>query len=68
MSLISNMVIIVYSEGFSLLIMPISIMQWRVEIEMFNPTHKTRFIRLKSLRVVGLFSGFRLNIRFVFHF
>ena len=42
MSLISHMVIIVYSEGFSLLIMPISIMQWPLEIDMFNPTHKTK--------------------------
>ena len=62
------MVIIVYSLGFSLLIMPISVMQWRVEIGMFNPTHKTRFINLKSLRVVGLSSGFCLGIRFVFVF
>ena len=62
------MVIIVYSQGFSLLILPISIMQWRVEIGMFNPAHKTRFINLKSLRVVGLSSGFRLGIRFVFVF
>ena len=46
--------------------MPISIMQWRVEIGMFNPTHKTRFINLKSLRVVGLSSGFCLDIHFVF--
>ena len=60
------MVVIVYSQGFSILIIPISIMQWRVEIGMFNPTHKTRFINLKSLRVVGLSPGFRLGIRFVF--
>ena len=60
------MVIIVYSQGFLLLIMPISIIQWRVEIGMFNHTHKTRFINLKSLRVVGLSSGFRLGIRFLF--
>ena len=60
------MVIIVYSQGFSLLIMPIIIMQWREEIGMFNPIHKTRFINLKSLRVVDLSSGFRLGIRFVF--
>ena len=38
------MVIIVYSQGFSFLIMPISIMQWHVKIGMFDPTHKTRFI------------------------
>ena len=62
------MVIIVYSQGFPLLIMPISIMRWRVEIGMFNPTHKTRFIKLKSLRLVGISSGFRLGIRFVFVF
>ena len=55
------MVIIVYSQGFLLLII-----QWRVEIGMFNHTHKTRFINLKSLRVVGLSSGFRLGIRFLF--
>ena len=60
------MAIKVYSQRFSLLIMPISIMQWRIEIGMFNPTHKTRFTDLKSLRVVGLSSGFRLGIRFVF--
>ena len=62
------MVIIVYSQGFSLLIMPISIMRWRVEIGMFNPTHKTRFINLKSLRVVGISSPFCLGIGFVFVF
>ena len=62
------MVIIVYSQGFSLLIMSISIMQWHIEIGMFNPTHKTRFINLKSLRVVGLSSGFRLGIRFALVF
>ena len=60
------MVIIVYSQGFLLLIMPISIMQWRVEIGMCNPTHKIRFNNLKSLLVAGLPSGFRLGIRFVF--
>ena len=60
------MVIRVHSEGFSLLIMAISIMQWRVEIGMFNPAHKTRFFNEKSLRVVGLSSGFRLGIRFIF--
>ena len=54
--------------GFSLLIMPSDIMQWGVEIGMFNPTHKTRFINLKLLRVVGLSSDFRLGIRFVFVF
>ena len=43
-------------------------MQWRVEIEMFSPTHKTRFIKLKSLRVVGPSSGFGSGIRFVFVF
>ena len=60
------MVIIVYSQVFSLLIMPISIMQRCVEIGMFNPTHKTRFIKLKSLLVIGLSSGFHLGIRSVF--
>ena len=63
-----TIVYIVYSQGFSLLIMPISIMRWRIEIGMSNPAHKTRFINLKSLRVVGLSSGFRLGIRFVFVF
>ena len=48
--------------------MPISIRQRRVEIGMFNPTHKARFINLKSLRVVGNSSEFRLGIRFVFVF
>ena len=60
------MEIIVYSQGFSLLSMLISIMQWRVEIGMFNPTHKTRFINLKSLQLLVLFSVFRLGFRFVF--
>ena len=46
--------------------MPISNMQWHIEIGMFNPTHKTRFINEKSLRVVGLSSTFRFDIRFVF--
>ena len=32
MSQISNMVIIVLSQGFSLLVMPINIMQWHIEI------------------------------------
>ena len=41
-------------------------MQWRVEIGMFNSTHKTRFINEKSLRVVGLSSTFRFGICFVF--
>ena len=35
---------------------------------MFNPTHKTRFINLKSLWLGGLSSGFRLGICFVFVF
>ena len=46
--------------------MPISNMQWRVEIGMFNPRHKTRFINKKSLLVVGLSSAFRCCICFVF--
>ena len=51
----------------TLLTAPISNMQWRVEIGMFNPTHnKTRFINEKSLRVVGLSSTFRFGICFVF--
>ena len=60
------MVIIVYSQWFSLLIIPISIKQWHIEIGMFNPTHKTRFINLMSLRVVGFSPGLRLGICFVF--
>lgn len=44
--------------------MPIIIMQWRVEIGMSNPTHNTRFINEKLLRVVGLSSAFRLGIRY----
>ena len=59
------MVIIVYLQGNSLLIMQISIMHWCVEIEMPNPTHKTRFVNLKSLWVAGLSSGFCLGICFV---
>ena len=62
------MVIRVHSQGFSLLIMPIIIMQWRIEIGMANPTHNTRFINEKLLRVVGLSSAFHLGIRFVFVF
>ena len=54
-----------FLQRFSLL-MPISIMQWRVDIGMFNPTHKTRFINLELLRKVGLSFGFHLGIRFVF--
>ena len=61
-----TIVYIVYSQGFSLLIMPISIMRWRIEIGMSNPAHKTRFINLKSLRVVGLSSGFRFRYSFCF--
>lgn len=57
---------IVYSQGFSLRIISISIMQCSLEIEMFNPTHKTRFINLKSLRAIGRSSGFGLGIHFVF--
>ena len=60
------MIIIVYLQGFLLLIMPISIMQWQVEIGMFNPTHKTRFINLKSLWLVVLSFGFHLGFCFVF--
>ena len=60
------MVIIVLSQGFSLLVMPISIMQWHIEIGMFNPTNKIRFFNLKSLWVIVLFSGFRFGIHFIF--
>ena len=57
----------VRSQVFSLLIMPINIMQWRVEIRMFNPAHhKTRFINGKSLRVVLLSSAFRFGTRLFF--
>ena len=66
MSQISNMIIIVYLQRFSLLIMQISIMQWQVEIGIFNPTHKTRFINLKSLWLVVL--SFRFSFRFSFCF
>ena len=44
----------------------INIMQWHVEIEIFNPAHKTRFINEKSLCVVGLSSAFRFGTCFVF--
>ena len=47
------MMIIVYSQGFSLLIMPISIMQSRVEVEMFSPTNKTRFINSRRFKLEG---------------
>ena len=60
------MVIGVHSEGFALLIMPNSNTQWRIEIEMSNLTHKTRFINEKSLRIVVLFSAFCFGIRFIF--
>ena len=60
------MVIRIYSHGFSLLIIPLSITQWRVEIGMFNPAHMTRFINEKSLRVACIYSVFRFGIRFVF--
>ena len=57
----------VRSQVFSLLIMSISIMQWRVEIRMFNPTHhKTRFINDMLLRVLRLSSAFRFGTRLVF--
>ena len=56
------MVIMVYLQGFLLLIMPISIMQWHEEIGMFNPTHKTRFINLKLLQLKGLCSDFGLHV------
>ena len=57
----------VRSQVFSLLIMPINIMQWRVEIRMFNPAHhKIRFINGKSLRVVLLSSAFRFGTRLFF--
>ena len=57
----------VHSQVFSLLIMSISIMQWRVEIRIINPTHhKTRFINEKSLRVVRLSSACRFGTRLVF--
>ena len=46
--------------------MPFSVMKWRVEIGMFSPTHKTRFINEKSVRVVGLSFTFRFGIHFVF--
>ena len=52
------MVIGVHSQGFPLLIIPISNLQLCVEIGIFNPTRKTR--------VVGLFSTFRVGIRFAF--
>ena len=56
----------VYSQEFSLLIILLSITQWRVEIGTFNPAHMTRFINEKSLRVACLYSAFRFGIRFVF--
>ena len=60
------MVIGVHLQGFSLQVMPISNMQWLVQIGMFNPAHKTRFINEKSLLVVGLSFIFCFGIRFAF--
>ena len=60
------MVIIVYSQGFSLLIMPIIIMQWREEIVMFNPMHKTSFYQLKV--ITGSRSFFWFSFRYSFCF
>ena len=55
-----------WSQEFSLLTMPFSVMKWRVETGMFSPAHKTRFINEKSVRVVGLSFTFRFGIHFVF--
>ena len=47
--------------------MPISNMQWRVEIRIFNATFKARYLKKKSLRVAAPVSGFfRFGFRFVF--
>ena len=56
------MVIRVHSQGFSLLIILLSITQWPVEIGTFNSAHMTRFINEKSLRAACLYSAFRFGI------
>ena len=48
----------------SLLIMPITNMQWRVETGIFNTTSKARYFKKKSLRVVVF--HFSFGFRFVF--
>ena len=47
--------------------MPISNMQWRVEIGIFNATSKARYFKKKSLRVAApVFVFFSFDFRFVF--
>ena len=47
--------------------MPISNMQWRVEIGIFNATSKARYFKKKSLRVAApVFGFFSFGFRFVF--
>ena len=60
------MVIGVHSQESSLLSLPISNVQQSVEIAMFSPTLKTRFINEKLLWQVGLFSASCFGVRFVF--
>ena len=48
--------------------MPISNMQLREEIGMFNPTYKTRFINEESLQLVGLSPAFRFVFVFLMLF
>ena len=47
--------------------MPVSNMQWRVGVGIFNATSKARYFKKKSLRVAGpVFCFFSLGFRFVF--
>ena len=47
--------------------MPISNMQWRVEIGIFNATSKARYFKENSLRVAApVFGFFSFGFRFVF--
>ena len=47
--------------------MPISNMQWRAEIGIFNATSKARYFKKKSLRVAApVFYFFSFGFRFVF--
>ena len=47
--------------------MPISNMQWRVEIRIFNATSKAKYFKKKSLRVAApVFDFFNFGFRFVF--
>ena len=62
-----TIVLKVYLWGFPLLIMPISNMQWREEVGIFNATSKTRYLKKRSLRIAALvFYFFSFGFRSVF--